>query len=339
MSKQTSRLALASMLALAVGGLATPAHAQYQERTIRISTGVGKAHPLGSGVAKLAQCAAEKSGGKMKINGYFDSTLGSDATASQQVRTGSLEMVLTSTAPLVGAIPQLALFDLPFLFSNEKEADQIVDGKIGESFNPKFSAAGLVNLSYWENGFRNVTNSKRPVSRWEDLQGVKMRVMQNKVFIDTFGAMGSNAVPMAFSELYSALETHTVDGQENPIAIIDNMKFYEVQKYLSLTRHAYSPAVVLYSKKLFDQLSPAEQTTLRECATAGRDESRAVGRAQESRTLASLKGNGIQINEVSPAELQRMRDRVKPVYESQAKIIGDDTMAELNTELKRIRSK
>ena len=303
-----------------------------------MSSGVAKGHPISHGITKMTQCAADKSGGKLKLVTYYDGALGNDITASQQVRTGSLDMVLTSTAPLVGAIPQLAVFDLPFLFSNEREADQVLDGKFGQSFAAKYEAAGLVNLAYWENGFRSVTNSKRPVAKWEDLHGVKMRVMQNKVFLDTFSALGSNPTPLAFSEVYSALETRTVDGQENPIALIENMKFYEVQKFLSLTRHAYSPLAVLVSKKKFDTLSAQEQGVMRECAVAGQEESRRVGRTQDAEVIAKLKKQGMQVNEVSGAELQRMRDKVKDVYAAQAKVVGDDTMAAVNAELQRIRA-
>lgn len=327
-----------SALALAVATVAAPAHAQFEARSLRVSSGVAKGHPISFGITKMTQCAAEKSGGKLKLVTYYDGALGNDTTASQQVRTGSLDMVLTSTAPLVGAIPQLAVFDLPFLFSNEREADQVLDGPIGKSFAPKFEAAGLVNLAYWENGFRNVTNSKHPVAKWEDLQGVKMRVMQNKVFLDTFSALGSNPTPLAFSEVYSALETRTVDGQENPIALIENMKFYEVQKYLSLTRHAYSPLAVLISKKKFDTLSSQEQAVLQDCAIAGQEESRRVGRAADAEVIAKLKKGGMQVNDVSPAELQRMRDRVKDVYAAQAKVVGEDTLAAVNAELQRIRA-
>ncbi len=328
----------ASALSLALAAAAAPAHAQFEARSLRVSSGVAKGHPIGSGITKMTQCAAEKSGGKLKLVTYYDGALGNDTTASQQVRTGSLDMVLTSTAPLVGAIPQLAVFDLPFLFSNEREADQVLDGPIGKSFAPRFEAAGLVNLAYWENGFRNVTNSRHPVTRWEDLQGVKMRVMQNKVFLDTFSALGSNPTPLAFSEVYSALETRTVDGQENPVALIENMKFYEVQKFLSLTRHAYSPLAVLVSKKKYDTLSPQEQAVLQECAIAGQAESRRVGRAADAQVIAKLKKAGMQVNEVSPAELQRMRERVKNVYAVHGKVAGEDTLAAVNAELQRIRA-
>ena len=324
-------------LLVAASALLVTGAAVAQTKTIRVSSAVSKVHPIASGIAKMVQCTNEKAGGKLKMVPYLDGALGNDTTASQQVRTGSLEMALVSTAPLMGSIPSLGVFDLPFLFNNEKEADQLLDGKVGASFNPKFEAAGLVNLAFWENGFRNVTNSRRPIGKWEDLQGVKMRVMQNKVFLDTFAMLGSNATPLAFSEVYSALETRTVDGQENPLALINDMKFYEVQKYLSLTRHAYSPLAVLYSKRLFDQLSADEQATLRDCAAVGREESRRTGRTQDATTLASLKGHGMQINEVSAAELQRMRAKVAPVYEAQAKVIGDDTMKMVNAELQRVR--
>lgn len=321
---------------LLAAALATAASAQT--RTVRVASAVSKGHPISVGIAKMVQCTGEKTGGKLKLVPYFDGALGNDTTTSQQVRTGSLEMALISTAPLVGAIPSLGVFDLPFLFNNEKEADQVLDGKIGQSFEPKFESAGMVNLAFWENGFRSMTNSRRPITKWEDLHGIKMRVMQNKVFLDTFSALGSNAMPLAFSEVYSALETKTVDGEENPVALIENMKFYEVQKYLSLSRHAYSPLAVLYSKKLFDQLTSPEQGALRECAALGREESRRVGRAQDASIVAKLKSNGMAVNEISPAELQRMRAKVQPVYDTQAKLIGEDTLNAVSGELQRIRA-
>jgi tripartite ATP-independent transporter DctP family solute receptor len=327
-----------SLIALAVCAVAAgSAHAQFQERTFRVSNGVSKEHPMGNGLAKMGECTLAKSGGKMKIQPYWDGALGNDLTATQQVRTGSLEMVLTSTAPLVGIVPALGVFDLPFLFNNEKEADQVLDGKAGDWFAAKLPAVGAVNLAWWENGFRHTTNSKRPITKAEDFDGVKMRVMQNNIFIDTFKTLGSNAVPMAFSEVYSALETKTVDGQENPFTNIENMKFYEVQKYLTLTKHAYSPTLVLFSKKTWDTLSAPEQATLKECAVLGRDEQRRVNREKSAQSVAFLKGKGMQVNEISPAEMQRIREKSKVIYERHAKEIGDEAINLVSGELKRIR--
>ena len=325
--------------AIAAAGLATggPAYAQYQDRTIRVSNGVNQDHPVGNGVTKMAQCAAEKSGGKMKMQGFWGGALGNDLNATQQLRSGTLEMVITSSSPLVGIVKELGVFDLPFLFANEREVDQVLDGKAGQYFSDKLANAGLVNLAYWENGFRNTTNSRRPITKWEDFQGVKMRVMQNNIFLDTFTNMGSNAVPMAFSEVYSALETKAIDGQENPFVTIDTSKFFEVQRYLSITKHAYTPFLVLYSKRLFDQLSPAEQTTLRECAVQGRDEQRRVSREQSDRSLSMMRTKGIQINEISPQEQQRMREKASSVYDKHGKNIGDEAIFTVVNELKRIR--
>lgn len=333
MTSCKTRLSIALVAALAAGS----AQAQFQDRTFRVSNGVSKEHPMGNGLATMGACTLQKSGGKMKVQPYWDGALGSDLTATQQVRTGSLEMVLTSTAPLTSIVPALGVFDLPFLFDNAKEADQVLDGKAGEWFAAKLPAIGAINLAWWENGFRHTTNSRRPITKLEDFDGVKMRVMQNNIFLDTFKTLGSNAVPMAFSEVYSALETKTVDGQENPFSNIENMKFYEVQKYLTLTKHAYSPTLVLFSKKTWDTLSPQEQATLKECAGLGREEQRRVNREQEARSVANLKEKGMQVNEISPAEMQRIRDKSKVIYERHGKAIGDEALNLVLGELKRIR--
>jgi len=324
---------LAALACLALGS----AHAQFQERNFRVSNGVSKDHPMGNGLSRMGACTLEKSGGKLKIQPFWDGALGSDLTSTQSVRTGSLDMVITSTAPVVSIVPALGVFDLPFLFNTSAEADQVFDGKVGEWFAAKLPAVGLVNLAWWENGFRQTTNSKRPITKFEDFDGVKMRVMQNTIYLDTFKTLGSNAVPMAFTEVYSALETKTVDGQENPFTNIENMKFYEVQKYLTLTRHAYSPTLVLFSKKIWDTLSPQEQTTLRDCAVQGRADQRKANRAQEARSVENLRAKGMVVNEISPAEMQRIRDKTKPIYERHAKEIGAEPIEMVTAELKRIR--
>ncbi|MEY4750131.1 MAG: putative dicarboxylate transporter, C4-dicarboxylate-binding protein DctP [Pseudomonadota bacterium] len=330
---------LSTLAAVALGTLlaAGHAHAQFQDRNFRLSVGAGKDHPTGDGIAKMTACAASKSGGKMKITPFWDNQLGNDNTATQSVRSGTIDMVIPSTAPLVAMVPELGVLDLPFLLNSEAEADALLDGKAGAYFSAKLPAVGLVNLAYWENGFRNSTNNKHPINKVEDFGGLKMRVMQNPVYIDTFKELGANAVPMAFSEVYSALETKTVDGQENPYALIDNMKFYEVQKYLSLTRHSYAALVMLMSKKVWDGLSTQEQDTLKACAAEGRDEQRKVSRAKAGATLAALKTKGMVVNEIPAAEMARIRDKAKVVWERQAKNIGAESMGLVMGELQRIR--
>ena len=253
-------------------------------------------------------------------------------------RTGTLELVNSSSSPMASIAPELGVFDLPFLLSNTKEADMLFDGKVGEWFNAKMPPIGLVNLTWWENGFRHSTNSKRPITKLEDFNGIKMRVMQNKIYIDSFNALGANAVPLAFTEVYSALETKAVDGQENPYLNIQNMKFYEVQKFLTLTKHSYSTNMLLASKKVWDTLSPQEQVVLKECAVQSRDAVRKANRDKEDASLAFLKAKGMQVNEITGAEMSRIREKTKPIYDGAARTIGAEAMSLVLDELKRIRS-
>jgi len=332
-----SLIKAAFAVTLAAAGFSGAAQAQFQERTVRMSSGSSKEFPASLGMIRMSQCLAEKSGGKFKQRNYFDGALGSELAASQQVRTGTLELVILAPSPLIGSIPELAVLDLPFLFSNNQEVEAFFNGKVVDYFREKYRGIGLEFLSYWEYGFRHATNSKRPITKWEDMQGLKFRVMQNKVYIDTFSSFGANPIPLTFAEVYSALETKTADGQENPITAIENMKFYEVQKYLSLTRHSYSPVAVIYSKKLFDQLSKGEQQALYDCSAQGQKVALSATREMEAKKLDAMKKAGLQVNEVSPAELARMRERVKPVWDAQAKVIGEPTMNFVQDELKRIR--
>ncbi len=328
-----------SLVALAAGALlaAAPAFAQFQDRTIKFTNGVNEDHPVGVGVKKMQEVLAAKTGGKMKIQAFWGGSAGGDLQATQALRAGTQEMVCTSSSPLVGIVKELGAFDLPFLFANEREADAVLDGAAGQYFNKKLEEAGLVNLAYWENGFRNLTNSRKPVTKAEDFDGIKVRVMQNNIFLDTFKTLGTNAVPMAFGEVFTALETRTIDGQENPFVTIETSKFNEVQKFLSVTRHAYTPFLILYSKKLWDQLNPQEQAVLREAAIEGQKVQRAANRALNEKSLASLKAKGMQVNEITPAERVRMFERVRPVYARNVPAIGEEAVNVVVQDLRKVR--
>jgi TRAP-type transport system periplasmic protein len=329
-----------SLVTLAAAGAmlaSTPALAQFQARTIKFTNGVNEDHPVGVGVRKMQEVLDAKTGGRMKIQAFWGGSAGGDLQATQALRAGTQEMVCTSSSPLVGIVKELGVFDLPFLFASEREADAVLDGPAGQYFNKKLEEAGLVNLAYWENGFRNLTNSRRPVARVEDFEGVKVRVMQNNIFLDTFRTLGTNAVPMAFGEVFTALETRTIDGQENPFVTIETSKFNEVQRYLSVTRHAYTPFLVLYSKRLWDQLSPQEQAALREAAVEGQKVQRVANRQLNDKSLASLRAKGMQVNEITPAEQRRMFDKVKPVYDKNVPTIGAEAVNVVLDALKKAR--
>ncbi|TNF51566.1 MAG: DctP family TRAP transporter solute-binding subunit, partial [Burkholderiales bacterium] len=242
------------------------------------------------------------------------------------------------TATLVGITKEMAIWDTPFLFNNAKEADAVLDGPVGQKVMDKLQEKGLVGLVYWENGFRNLTNNKRAVARLEDMEGIKLRVMQNNVFIDSFKTLGANAVPLPFSELFTALETKTVDGQENPYNTILSSKFYEVQKYLTVTNHVYSPWIVTVSKKWWDGLSKDEQKILMDAAKKSRDFERQDTRAEAAKALADLKGKGMQVNELSPAEANRMREKLGAINASIAANVGDALWKEVQAAVAQARA-
>lgn len=322
--------------------LAAPFMAQAQDfkpRLIRFGYGLNEQSNQGRAAKLFAEQVEKASGGKMRVRAIGAAALGPDTQMQQALIGGAQEMMVGSTATLVGISKEMALWDTPFLFNNAKEADALLDGPVGDKVRAKLQDKGLVGLVYWENGFRNLTNSKRPINKMEDLNGIKLRVMQNNVFLDSFKTLGTNAVPLAFSELFGALETGTVDGQENPFNTILSSKFYEVQKYLTVTNHVYSPWIVLVSKKWWDGLSAAEQKVLMDAAKASRDFERQDTRQEASGAVAELKKKGMQVNELSPAEAARMRSSLTRVYAGIGASVGMDLWNETQAELAKLRGK
>jgi tripartite ATP-independent transporter DctP family solute receptor len=327
-----------TLVAAAAALLVAPSFAQdIKPRLIRFGYGLNEQSNQGRAVKVFADAVEKNSGGKMRIRAVGAAALGPDVQMQQALIGGAQEMMVGSTATLVGITKEMALWDTPFLFNNAREADAVLDGPTGQKVMDKLQEKGLVGLVYWENGFRNLTNSKRPVTKMEDLDGIKLRVMQNNVYLDSFKMLGANAVPMPFSELFSALETKTVDGQENPYNTILSSKFYEVQKFLSVTNHVYSPWIVLASKKWWDGLSKDEQKVLLDAAKASRDFERKDTRDEAGKALADLKGKGMQINELPAAEAGRMRDKLTRVNASIAANVGMELWTETQTTLGKMR--
>ncbi|MBT3066817.1 TRAP transporter substrate-binding protein [Rhodoferax sp. U11-2br] len=332
------RRTLIAAASVAVLGASFAALAQdIKPRMIRFGYGLNEQSNQGRAAKVFVDEVARLSGGKMKVRAIGAAALGPDNQMQQALIGGAQEMMVGSTATLVGISKEMALWDTPFLIANVKEADTLLDGPIGDKVRNKLQDKGMVGLVYWENGFRNLTNSKRAITKMEDMQGIKLRVMQNNVFLNSFQTLGANAIPLAFSELFSALETNTVDGQENPFNTILSSKFYEVQKYMTVTNHVYSPWIVTASKKWWDQLSKDEQKVLMDAAKVSRDFERKDTRDEAAKAMGDLKAKGMQINELSPTEAGRMRDKLTKVYATIGADIGMDLWNETQAELKKIR--
>lgn len=312
--------------------------ADIKERTLKFSFVQPKESHMGYGAQKFADLVSQKSGKKMKVRLFPNGTLGGDLQTVSALQGGTLELTTLPPGLLVGLSKEFGAFDLPFLFNDFKEADAVLDGPIGKKFMEKLPQ-GLVGLAYWDHGFRNVSNSKVALAKVEDFQGLKLRALQAPLMIETFNALGANAVPLPFTELYTALETKAVDGQDNPIVAFETNKFGEVQKYLSTTRHVYNPLILLVSKKAWDQLSADERKILTDAASETRVDQRKVSREMETKALESIKKSGVVVTEVSNDERARMRAKVKPVADKYTKEIGEDLVKEIYAEVDRVRTK
>ena len=332
---QFRSIGLAAALLVA---LAAPASAQIKEHVFKVGIGLTEDHPQAKALKFFSEQLAAKSGGKMTAQVHAGGALGNDLTMTSALRGGTLEMTVPDSSTLVSLVKPFGVLNLPLTFNTEQEADAVLDGPFGQKLLATLPEKGLVGLGFWENGFRHVTNSRRPVQRADDLAGLKLRVIQSPLFLDTFTALGANATPMPFPELYSAMEGKAVDGQENPPATILASKFYEVQKHLVLSRHMYSAWVLLMSKKTWDGLSAQEQKIVQDAAREATLFERRTIRAFSETALADLKKAGMQITELAPAEQARMRSKLQPVLAKFSKEFGEDTTAEMNAELAKVRA-
>ena len=333
MTRFTRRAALA---AITVATLASAGLAQAQDRTFKFALQNPKGHPLEMGAVKFAELVAAKSGGKLKVNVFPGGSLGGDAANVSALQGGTIEFVMLNSGILASQVKDFEIYDFPFLFANASEADAVVDGPFGQKMHAKLVDKGIIGLAYTELGFRNITNSKKPINSVEDIAGLKLRVIPNAINVDWVKAVGANPTPLAFPEVYAALEQKAIDGQENPLSVILANKFFEVQKNLAVTNHQYNPQSIIFSKKVWDTLSPADQKVIADAAKEASAHQRQVNRSKSADDLAELKAKGMQVTEFSAAEQAKLRDKLKPVIDKHGAAIAG-TVAELQAELAKIR--
>ena len=321
------------VLELAFGALVSNA-AIAEQVNAKFAVTLQESSHQGQGVAKFVEIVNAKSQGRIRIKPFYNAALGNDVQVTSALQGGTIEFTVPQTTTLTGMIKEFEVLDYPFLFDSEKEAETVLDGAVGQQLLDKLPAKGLVGLGYWENGFFSFTNSKHPVAKLEDFNGLKLRAVQAKISQESVKALGANPVPLAVPELYTALETRTVDGQGTTAAVTAALKLDEVQKYLSQTRHAYGAFIPLVSKKFWDRLPEADRQLLADAALEARAYQRTVAREQDKSSVTKMAAKGLTVNDVAPAERARMREAVKPLWSSFAKEGGsqalfDATQAEL----------
>jgi len=331
------RLFIKSTLAVLAWAVVGVAGAQdIKERTLKFGLNGPDAHPAVAGMKKFKETVETRSGGKIKVQLFLNGALGSDQATLSSIKGGTVEMAVMNSGILASEIKPLEVFDFPFLFANEKEADAITDGSIGKKMHAMLADKGIVGLAYWELGFRNITTSKRAINKVEDIEGLKLRVIPNAINVDWVKGLGANPTPMPFPEVYTALEQGAIDGQENPISVIAANKFWEVQKYVVLSNHQYNPQSVILSKKVWDTLSATEKKIVEESAVEAATVQRQAARAALSSNLELLKKNGMTVTQFSPAEVAKLHQKMKAVIDKHSAALGT-IVAEVQAELAKLR--
>jgi tripartite ATP-independent transporter DctP family solute receptor len=323
---------LAAGLAFAAGTMAAQAE-------VRLGYVPIESHPVGQAVQRFAELVGEKSDGRLKIDTYSSGTLGNEPQLQSSLQGGFVQLMVGPTSNLVGAVPAFGIFDLPFFYADFDAVDAVMDGPVGDELFKRLEDIGIVGLAYWDNGFRHMTNAVRPIETVEDIKGLKIRVIPNPLFIETFQAVGANPVPLPYPELYNALESGAVEAQETPVGLTYSDKFYEVTKYLTLTGHVYSPYVLLASKSWFDSLSDADKAIVMEAAQETEAYQRGLSRdAADNIAHTLLVDEGMEVTSLSDEEQAKLRSAVEPVIEKFSNNIGPDLIAQAREDMAKAKS-
>ncbi len=300
---------------------AADSSADFPEMTINVGHSVATDHGYHKGLEQFKATVEEKTGGKVKGEIHASSSLGSEREMIEALQLGTLEMCLAATSQLTSFVPQYQVFDLPYIFTSRDQAWDTLDGELGEEMLGMLESKGLVGLGFYEVGFRNFTNSINPINTPADISGKKFRTMETPVHVQAIGYWGGNAISMPIGEVYTALQTKTIDGQENPLSIILSQKLYEVQKYISVSEHFYTGTPLLISKTLWDQMTPELQAIIVEAAHGGRDVCRQTNLAAEEAAIGVFEEYGCEINN---ADKDAFKATAEDIYAMFAGEIGQD---------------
>lgn len=294
--------------------------------TLKVAHVVNTGHPYHLGLLKFKEIVEAQTNGNISILIFPSGQLGNERDTVEALQLGTLDMCLTATAPLTGFEKKFMVFDLPFIFKSKEHAYEVLDGKIGEDVLKLLESKNIKGLSYFEVGFRNFTNSKHPINKPQDLKGMKFRLMETPVHLKSMEIWGGIPTPMAIGEVFTSLQQGTIDGQENPLPIIETYKFYEVQKYLSITEHFYSATPLLIQKKIWDKLTAEQQSILLEGAKAGRDVCREQNAKQEQVLLDQFKAKGMEVNS---ADKNAFFEASQAVYDYFAPELGQELIDQI----------
>lgn len=308
--------------ALAAASLtAIPAFADIDPVNLRLAHVVNEQDGFHAAAMKFQELVSERSDGAITVEIFPNATLGDERTLLEGMQIGTVDMGVITNGPVSNFLEEMAVFELPFLFPSPEAAYSVLDGEIGQELLGRLEEVNLKGLAYAERGFRNLTNSKRPVATPEDLDGLRVRVMENPVYIDTFRELGADAVPMAWTEALTGMQQGTIDGQENPVGVVYSFKLNETQTNMTMTRHSYAPAIFVMGMPKWNQLSEDAQEIIADAAQEAAEYERALNAAQEGEQLEELKAAGMNV--IEDADLSVFSEAVQPVYAKYGEKFGD----------------
>ncbi|MDV6227830.1 TRAP transporter substrate-binding protein DctP [Nitratireductor aquimarinus] len=329
------KLLKAAALSVSVAALSAGAVSAAE---IKFSYPVAQDSTMGQTVTKFAELVEEKTGGAVTVRQFPQAQIGNEIQSISSAQGGIVEMAVTTTAGLAAMVPEFNVFQLPFMFGSYEQLDKVSRSPVSQKILDKMEPNNLVGLCFWDYGFRNITNNKRPVTSLDDVQGLRIRTIQNKVYIDALSAMGMNPTPLPFPETFTALETGAIDGNEIANDVTRSTSFYEVQDYLTETQHFTTISVVYASKKFWDGLDASQQDAVRAACAESSDYNREIINASSDETLEFLKDKGMQIDTISAENLQAFRDAVKPVVEEVSAQLDQEIVAEFMAEIEASKS-
>ncbi|AML50434.1 DctP family TRAP transporter solute-binding subunit [Falsihalocynthiibacter arcticus] len=300
--------------------------------TIKFSYPVSQESPMGRTVDYFGELIAEKTDGSVDLRGFPSAQLGNEIQSISSVQGGIVEMAVTTTAGLASVVPEFNMFNLPFMFDSYEQLDAVSRGPTAEKILAKLEPSQMVGLCYWDYGFRNITNNKRPVTKLEDVNGLRVRTIQNSVYLDSLSALGINPTPLPFPETFTALETGAIDGNEIANDVTRSASFFEVQDYLTETQHFTTLSVVYASKGFWDKLDGGEQSAIRAACAEASVFNRDIINAGGAETLSVLEENGMQIDRISADDLQEFRDAVQPVVDQVSSGLDQEIVKEFNAD-------
>ena len=319
-----------SLLAL---GLVAGGIGAANAATLRFASEAPRTDTQSIAAEKFNELLKARTKGALDIKIFADSSLGAFQAAISGVRGGTIDMAVSGSSNFSGMVPLLGIFDIPFLFNDSAHAYRALDGQAGQQLLDKLGEFGMKGLAYWDNGWREMTNSKHPIKTPADVKGLKMRTTNSAAHIEAFKLLGANPVPMPLAELYTALEMRTVDAQEHPLGVLWSAKLYEVQKHLSLTNHAYSALIVVMNKAKFDAMPPEHQKALVEAAREAGQYQRDLNNANMKKVVEDVKKAGMQV--VETVDMKAFQEATKTGRDTfTAKFGGQDILKLIDAERK-----